>query len=136
LQLQKHLILVSSKPGAAQSAYVRACEHRVKMTKLLAEQRAEAVRLDRERRLKEEEARRASLLSMASDLRAASDIRALVKTVLENASGRDVEPEHLAKWSDWALAVADRTDPLNHLRFSPTGEAHIQEPTLPDAGST
>lgn len=119
-----------------QSAYVRACERRVKMTKLLAEQRAEAVRLDRERRLKEEEARRASLLSMASDLRAASDIRALVKTVLENTGDRDLEPGHVAKWSDWALAVADRTDPLNRLRFSATGEAHIQEPTLPEAGST
>jgi hypothetical protein len=60
------------------TAYENACRRRAEMEHRLAEQRAEAARLAREKALKAEAEQRKTLLRMAADHRAAQDIRTFV----------------------------------------------------------
>lgn len=81
--------------------------------------REEAARRERERILKEQQARVDRLLGEAAALRQATDIRAYVETVLAKAPHQH-EPEKLDRlraWASWALAEADRIDPIKSERF-------------------
>jgi hypothetical protein len=65
-----------------------------------------------------EAARRDQLLAMATDLRAADDIRALVARALAvQGCGQTAGPDddRWRRWSAWAMGVADRLDPVRRL---------------------
>ena len=110
----------------------QACKRRQEMANLLEARRLEAIRLDKERRAKAEAARRRGLLRMARDLRHASEIRALVATVVNTKGAEPTQARNIATWVEWALAVADRTDPIGRLEFGEDGRAILAEPKLPD----
>lgn len=79
----------------------------------------EAERRELERLRQLEQARIDRLLGEAADFRRANDIRAYVHSVQQAL--RNGSPEHsadeLAEWSRWALAQADRIDPVLSGRF-------------------
>lgn len=130
-----HLILAGEQRlrSEAVNAFERACERRKEMETLLAKQRAEAIERERQRRIQAEEERRQGLLTMAADHRAANDIRALVSSVTMTESADLTRSQNLAIWAEWALAVADRTDPVNRIQFDPEGHASIEAPILPES---
>jgi len=73
----------------------------------------------------------AHLLSMASDRRAAEEIRILVQQVraARGAVANQPSPDALspadgvALWSEWALGVAERLDPVQRLQIDGSGQA-------------
>jgi hypothetical protein len=72
-----------------------------------------------ERRRKAEQARVDRLLGEAAALRQANDIRAYVSSV-RSASDAAADPaskEELDAWASWALAQAERIDPVGSRRF-------------------
>lgn len=75
----------------------------------------EAARRERERQRRLEQARIRHLLSLAGARRRAAEIRELVAAVAERATRLADADERaaLAAWSDWAMAQADRLDPLS-----------------------
>lgn len=79
---------------------------------------------ERERQIKAQKERVERLLSDASALRQATDIRTYVKTVLAlNASASDPLPlEKVEAWAAWALVEADRIDPIRSGRFLDTND--------------
>jgi leucyl aminopeptidase len=76
--------------------------------------KAEQERRRLERIAKAEKARVDLLLAQAAALHRAQQIRAYVESVrtLNATSPEPMTPEDLASWSDWALAQADRIDPV------------------------
>jgi hypothetical protein len=74
---------------------------------------------ERERGLKEEQARVDRLLLEAKALREAEEIRAYVASVLKFNENRvsAVSEDELSNWAMWALEQADRIDPVRSLRF-------------------
>lgn len=139
-KLESHLteIVVQTITGgeaqlrsSSQWAYEKALEHRTEMEELLRKSREEANQRERERRLKAERDRRSGLLRMARDLRKANEIRALVDEVTRTRGGEGAEAEKVNKWATWALAVADRTDPLGRLVFEENGAASLMGRELP-----
>lgn len=74
----------------------------------------EEERAARERRIKAEKARVDRLLAEAHALRQASDLRAYVDRVrsIESNSATPTAASQLDAWTDWALAQADRIDPV------------------------
>lgn len=98
-------------------------EHRAKHKAALIEadrkRREEAVRKERERQRRLENARIEKLHQEAISLRLADDIRRYVATVNErNAASSDpVSPAQMDDWSRWALAQADRIDPVGTRAF-------------------
>ncbi|MEP7452743.1 hypothetical protein [Phyllobacterium sp. SB3] len=86
---------------------------------LIEEQRkrnVEEERLARERRIAAEKARVDRLLGEAEAFRQAADIRGYVEAV-RNTVTNEVTTEEFEKWSEWALAQANRIDPLASKRF-------------------
>lgn len=81
--------------------------------------REEAARRERERILKEQQARVDRLLGEAAALHQATDIRAYVETVLAKVSHQDApeKSDRLRAWASWALAEADRIDPIKSEQF-------------------
>lgn len=79
----------------------------------------EEERRERERQIKVQKERVDRLLNEASALRQAADIRAYVEAVrAANASASDPLPQEKIKaWATWALAEADRIDPIRSGRF-------------------
>ena len=75
----------------------------------------EAARQERERQRQLEQARIRHLLGLAGARRQAAEIRELVAAVSERAAAlADAEERAaLAVWTDWAMAQADRLDPLS-----------------------
>jgi hypothetical protein len=58
------------------------------------------------------------LLGEAAAFRQANDIRAYVETVRSaNATAAPVSPKEFDAWATWALAQADRIDPVRSKRF-------------------
>jgi hypothetical protein len=45
------------------------------------------------------------------------------------------QAEGVAKWAEWARAVADRADPIFRLSFDAEGRASLTEPTFPEPGT-
>lgn len=80
---------------------------------------AEAMRRDQERQRKFEQAKINRLVRDASARRRAHDIRAYVADVRATLATR-VEPishDEVAIWTSWALAEADRIDPIISGKF-------------------
>jgi len=77
---------------------------------------------------------------MASDLRSADEIRTLVRRVQAAFSeepgcrmtdlAREIDGASL--WSSWALAVAERLDPLGRLHIDSSGKARLADPNWLD----
>jgi len=82
-------------------------------------QRAEQVRLEQERRQRREQARVDRLLADASAMRQAGEIRNYVECVvdLQGKGHAGLPPAQLDTWVVWALAQADRIDPIQSRRF-------------------
>lgn len=113
--------------ASALSAYERTLSRRRELEEEVVRRRAEAGRKAREAEIAAENVRRAQLLKMAADLRAADDIRSLVARVLGQRPGNDGE---VARWGVWALEVAERLDPVAQFMLDPkddTGEPGIGE---------
>jgi hypothetical protein len=94
-------------------------ERKAELIEKARKRKAEEERLERERRIKAEEERINRLLGEAAAFRQASDIRAYVENV-RRANATIVEPvsqEDLDAWSSWALAQADRIDPVYSKKF-------------------
>jgi hypothetical protein len=73
----------------------------------------ERQRKEREYREKLEKTRRDQLLSQAAAWRQASEVRAYVKAFIESRSaGNTGDTQAVEVWAQWALAEADRIDPL------------------------
>jgi hypothetical protein len=102
---------------------VRGFEWRVQRKAQLEEEaRNYQLQLEREARERQqrlEQARIDRLLDEAASLRRATDIRAYVDAV--NAAVRrdaaSVSSHAIERWSEWALAEADRIDPVKTARF-------------------
>lgn len=113
-------LVVAGEIGLRKSAkwnFEQSCKRRQDMANLLEVRRVEAIRLEQERLVKAEAARRRLLLRMARDLRQAEEIRALVDAVVVKRGSRLSEGAAVARWAEWALAVADRTDPIERMAF-------------------
>jgi hypothetical protein len=94
-------------------------ERKAALIEQARKRKAEEERLERERRIKAEEERINRLLGEAAAFRQASDIRAYVENV-RRANAVIEEPasqEELDVWSSWALAQADRIDPVRSKKF-------------------
>lgn len=90
--------------------------------KELERRKEEAIRREQERRAEVQRANRKKLLQLASDHRAAEDIRALISAVRM----RRREVEGVDAWLRWAEGVADGLDPLSDLGFVTAGAADSQ----------
>lgn len=99
-------------------------ERRHRLIEEARKARAEAERKERERIAALEKARIDRLLEEAQALQRARDIRAYVDQV--NALSLTLDPpvpaEALTAWSLWALAQADRIDPVQSRRFLDVGD--------------
>jgi hypothetical protein len=98
-----------------------------------AEERQEQYRAEQEKRRLEKLAqlndqRIADLHKSGELLRQAQDIRTLVERMrgAMGAAGLEIEPEALNDWERWALAEADKLDPM----LSGQVMKHLHEPTL------
>lgn len=97
-----------------------------------AEERAELARLAEEKRRQEKlielnRARVGSLFESGQLLRQAQDIRALVAGVREAiVIGTTISESDVAAWERWALAEADKIDPIRSAQFM----SHFREPKL------
>lgn len=85
----------------------------------LRQRQIELERQERERVQKLEQARIDRLLDEAATLRRAAEIRAYVQAVKQAAAGEgsDATNEKIERWAHWALAEADRIDPVRNGRF-------------------
>ena len=104
-----------------------------------AEERAEQERVEREQRrlqkLAELNAQRLADLRKSGELlREALEIRALVGRVRDalGGGGAGVDPATIIAWEQWALAEADRLDPV----ISGQVLSHLHEPTLDQVPSS
>lgn len=97
-------------------------ERKARLIEEARRRKEEEERKERERRIAEEKMRVDRLLAEAAAFRQASDIRAYVDLVREasrtspDLAGR----EELEAWASWALAHADRIDPVRSKRFLAT----------------
>ncbi len=112
---------------AAEVSYRESCvrefEWRVQRKARLEEEECnrqlEHEREERERRERLEQARVDRLLEEAASLRRAMNIRAYVgavQAVVANEASA-ISAEKMQRWSEWALAEADRIDPVRSARF-------------------
>lgn len=94
-------------------------KHRLERIEEARKQKAEAERKERERIAVLEKARVDRLLEEAQALQRARDIRLYVDEVkaLNLSLSPPVPDEALAQWAQWALAQADRIDPVQSRRF-------------------
>lgn len=95
-----------------------ACQHQLQL---------EREELERRRQL--EQARIDRLLDEAASLRRATDIRAYVDAVKTAVASKIPlgAPDAMERWSKWALAEADRIDPVKSARFLEGIEADDSE---------
>ncbi|MGY2916073.1 hypothetical protein [Bradyrhizobium sp. USDA 3262] len=119
--------------ASAHTAYENACRRRAEMERRLAQQRAEAARLAREKAAKAEAEQRKTLLRMAADHRAAQDIRAFVKAAITAFSPEKAEESLVAGWAAWALGVADQIDPVGRLQITEDGPSIENPAVAPEA---
>lgn len=102
-----------------QSHYEWLVERKAQIIEEAHKQKEEAERRERERLIQLEKARVDRLSSDAMAYRQAIDIRTYVGTVRANcAQGNNpVSADALGAWTRWALAQADRIDPVHSGRF-------------------
>lgn len=82
------------------------------------ERKEKEERLASERRVAAEKARVDRLLNEAEAFRQAADIRGYVEAVRETTKTvDDISTEELERWTDWALAQANRIDPVASKQF-------------------
>lgn len=126
--LERHLSEIAAEiVVAAEQSYRQGCvrnfEWRVKRKAELEEElrarQRERERQELERRAKLEQARIDRLVGEAASLRRAADIRAYVAAVKQAVDSDDLAPQAgvLARWENWALAQADRIDPVKNGKF-------------------
>lgn len=100
---------------------IRNYEWRVKRKAELEQEaikkRLEAERAEKERLRKLEQARIDRLLQGAAAFRTAEDIRSYVRSIRAAADPTISSSEQVELWSSWALAVADRIDPVVGGKF-------------------
>ena len=77
----------------------------------------EVVCLARELNEKREQAQIDNLLDSAKALQNAETIRAFVVSIRERSDDISVSNEEIEPWAKWALAQADRIDPVKNLKF-------------------
>jgi hypothetical protein len=89
-------------------------ERKAELEEQARRQKEEEERRERERLVKEQKERVDRLLSEAAALRQAAEIRSYVDAVrIANASASDPRPQReIDAWAAWALAEADRIDPV------------------------
>jgi hypothetical protein len=94
--------------------YEHRAKHKAALIEADQERREDAVRRERERQRRLENARIEKLHREAMSLRLADDIRRYVAAVNERnaASSNPVSPTQMDDWSRWALAQAERIDPV------------------------
>ena len=115
--------VVSSAEISYRESCVRQFEWRVKRKAQLEEEarnrELEIERQAREHRERVEQARIDRLLDEAAALRRAMEIRAYVDAVKAAVESETtaISAEELLQWSKWALAEADRIDPVRSARF-------------------
>jgi len=100
---------------------------------MIADRRAEATRLAREKAAKADAERRTALLRMVADHRAALGIRTFVMTALETLGSSMAKEGPAADWAAWAFGVADQIDPVGRLHIAEDGtaaEASAEAPAL------
>lgn len=103
-------------------------ERKVQLEEETRKRKAEAERRERERLAQLEKERIDRLLSEATSLRQANDIRTYVSTV-KTAVGSSSEftLEELERWCTWALAQADRIDPIKSRAFLKKSETEAED---------
>jgi hypothetical protein len=92
-------------------------------------QREEDERRERERLAAIEKAKLDNLLRNAEAWRTARNLRRYIRAVMETTSEYG-DSQQLEAWSLWALAEADKLDPLVSKRALPTDQ-HTDEPEQP-----
>lgn len=99
---------------AAQSAHAYRIQRKAELEEARRKRQAEGDRRRREHRARVEQARVDHLLGQAQALHQAGQIREYVRSIQAlNAQAPDpMNPEELEAWSGWALAQADRIDPV------------------------
>ncbi|ODM71380.1 hypothetical protein A6X20_30290 [Bradyrhizobium elkanii] len=112
---------------AAEVSYREGCtrhfewrvQRKAQLEQDLRQQRLELERRERERQEKLAQARIDRLLAEAASLRNAADIRAYVRAAEQavECEGIAASADELAHWSSWALAQADRIDPVKNRQF-------------------
>jgi len=99
---------------AALSAHTYRIQRKAELEKARRQRQAEEERRRREEQARIEKARVDHLLGQARALEQAGQIREYVRSIHAlNAQAPDpMPPEELQAWSGWALAQADRIDPV------------------------
>lgn len=94
-------------------------ERKIELEEEARRRKEDEERRERERQIKAQKERVERLLNEASALRHAGEIRAYVEAVrTANASASDpLRQEEIEVWATWALAEADRIDPVRSGRF-------------------
>jgi hypothetical protein len=94
-------------------------EWRAQLIEEARKRKEQEERMERERQIKAEQARVDRLLSEATAFRQANDIRAYVGRIREAyaASADPTSQQELNAWVSWALAQADRIDPVRSGKF-------------------
>ena len=117
----------------AHRTYENACRRRAEMERMIADRRAEAARLAREKAAKADAERRTALLRMVADHGAALDIRTFVTTAIEALGSNTAKEGPAADWAAWALRVADQIDPVGRLHIAEDGTAAEASAVAPAA---
>lgn len=115
-------LIVAGELQYRQGEVERAEQLKARKAQLIEEarkRREEEERRERERRIKAEQARVDRLLGEADALRHAQAIRAYVEQVraLSSPASQPLAAEKIEAWASWALAQADRIDPVVTGRF-------------------
>lgn len=124
---------LESRIAEIAAAIIVAGEKKFRLGLREAEERAERERIEKENRRQEQLAqlnqkRLQNLRTSGELLRQAEDIRALVERVrraIDDGSA-DIDASALEAWQRWALAEADRIDPVRSGQIS----THLNEPSL------
>jgi hypothetical protein len=111
------------------TAYENAHRRRAELERRLTEQRAEVIRLARDKAVKAEAEQRKTLLQMAADHRGAQDIRAFVKAAIAALGPDKADESPAADWVAWALRVADQIDPVGQLQIAEDGTS-MEKPAV------
>lgn len=105
--------------GGLQYRYEYEVQRKAELEEEIRKRKEEAERKERERLLRLERERVERLLKDATSLRRAEDIRAYVAAVRERcaSASHPTAPGEMEAWAGWALAQAERIDPVQSGRF-------------------
>lgn len=124
---------LESRIAEIAAAIIVAGEKKFRLSLREAEERAERERIEKEKQRQEwlvqlNQKRLQNLRTSGELLRQAEDIRALVERVrraIDDGSA-DIDASALEAWQRWALAEADRIDPVRSGQIL----THLNEPSL------